>query len=106
MAHRSRRACEWAGHLLPSAAKLWRQGNCASCLAPRLVNAGLIRIAIKPDRFSLKEVNARLSELAALGVAAMKARVEVVSLNTDGEEQRRQILTIERKRHAEDHCSG
>jgi hypothetical protein len=25
----------------------------------------------------------------------MKARVEVVSLNTDGEEQRRQILTIE-----------
>jgi hypothetical protein len=27
----------------------------------------------------------------------MKARVEVVSLNTDGEEQRRQILTIERR---------
>jgi hypothetical protein len=27
----------------------------------------------------------------------MKVRVEVVSLNTDGEEQRRQILTIERR---------
>ena len=27
----------------------------------------------------------------------MKVRVEVVSLNTDGEEQRRQVLTIERR---------
>ena len=27
----------------------------------------------------------------------MKVRVEVVSLNTDGEEQRRQVLTIERQ---------
>jgi len=27
----------------------------------------------------------------------MKVRVEVVSLNADGEEQRRQILTIERR---------
>src|SRR6202035_1399720 len=32
-----------------------------------------------------------------LEVAAMKVRVEVVSLNTDGEEQRRQVLTIERQ---------
>ena len=27
----------------------------------------------------------------------MKVRVEVVSLNTDGEEQRRRVLTIERR---------
>jgi hypothetical protein len=53
---------------------------------------------LQPDRFSLKEANARLSELTQRWeVVAMKVWVEVVSLNADGEEQRRQVLTIERR---------
>jgi hypothetical protein len=53
---------------------------------------------LQPDRFSLKEANARLRELAqVLEVAAMKVRVEVVCLNAGGDEQRRQVLTIERR---------
>jgi hypothetical protein len=50
---------------------------------------------LQPDRFSLKEANARLRELAQRW--RLRPWVEVVSLNTDGEEQRRQILTIERQ---------